>query len=551
MTHRPAEASLEHLLRLFTVPEAPDSTLARIEQALSANLAAFLGEHVVATDRGLAEIEADFADANLPESPTFVSEQAEFLLDKVVAESVHTAAPGFVGHMTTALPYFMLPLTKLLTGLNQNLVKTETSKAFTPLERQVLGMLHRLVYSRDDAFYARHLHDPGCALGAFGSGGTVANITALWVARNRAFPEVAHAGLAAALSRRGLAGAVVLVSARGHYSLAKAADLLGLGRDQLVAVPADRDDRVRPDAMAAAARDWHARGHRVVAIVGVAGTTETGRVDPLDALADLAAEYDAHFHVDAAWGGPTLFSHRYCERLAGIARADSVTLDAHKQLYVPLGCGIALFRDPQALNAIEHHAAYVIRTGSRDLGSRTLEGSRAGMALLVHSGLRVFGRQGYALLIERGIELARDFAARIEAAPDFELVTAPELNILTYRYAPSWWQAAWRAADADGRARLDAGLNEVTVALQRRQRAHGRSFVSRTTLRFDERAGPVTVFRVVLANPLTTLTILDAILDEQRALAAGPEVARQLATLRGSVDAGAGGPSEGAAPASR
>jgi hypothetical protein len=204
---RPAEASIEHLLRLFTVPEAADSTLARIERALTANLAEFLGDHVVATARSLAEIEADFADTRLPEAPTFVSDQADFLLDKVVAESVHTAAPGFVGHMTTALPYFMLPLTKLLTGLNQNLVKTETSKAFTPLERQVLGMLHRLVYARDDAFYAARLHDPAHALGAFGSGGTVANLTALWVARNRAFPAtgefpgVARAGFAAATTR--------------------------------------------------------------------------------------------------------------------------------------------------------------------------------------------------------------------------------------------------------------------------------------------------------------------------------------------------------------
>lgn len=537
-TDRPATASLEHLLRLFTVPETADSTLARIEQALSANLAGFLGDHVVASARSLAEIEADFADTRLPEAPTFVSDQAEFLLDKVVAESVHTAAPGFVGHMTTALPYFMLPLTKLLTGLNQNLVKTETSKAFTPLERQVLGMLHRLVYDRDDAFYAARLHDPGHALGAFGSGGTVANLTALWVARNRAFPAgagfagIARAGFAAALRHHDCAGAVVLASARGHYSLAKAADLLGLGRDQLVAVASDRDDRVRPDAVAAACRAWQARGHRVLAIVGVAGTTETGRVDPLAALAEVAADHATHFHVDAAWGGPTLFSPRYRDRLAGIERADSVTLDAHKQLYVPLGCGIALFRDPQALNAVEHHAAYVIRAGSRDLGSRTLEGSRPGLALLVHSGLRVFGRQGYALLIERGIELARDLAARITAAPDFELVTAPELNILTYRYAPAWWQAAWRAADAAGRARLDVGLNQVTVALQRCQRARGVSFVSRTTLAFDDRPEPVTVFRVVLANPLTTPAILDAMLDEQRALAAAPPAVALLAELR-------------------
>ncbi|MDX1594153.1 MAG: putative pyridoxal-dependent aspartate 1-decarboxylase [Gammaproteobacteria bacterium] len=547
---RRAEANLDHLLRLFTVPETRGSTLARIEQEVTENLAGFLRDRVVATERDLAELETDFADTRLPEHPTFVSDQADFLLEKVVAESVHTAAPGFVGHMTTALPYFMLPLAKLLAGLNQNLVKTETSKAFTPLERQVLGMLHRLVYARDDTFYATHLHDAERALGAFGSGGTVANITALWVARNRAFPAdggfpgIARAGFAAALAHHDCRGAVVLVSARGHYSLGKAADLLGLGRDQVVAIPTDREDRVRPELVAAACRERQARGERVMAIVGVAGTTETGRVDPLGALADVAAEHGAHFHVDAAWGGPTLFSRREAGKLAGIERADSVTLDAHKQLYVPLGCGAALFRDPAALNAVEHHAAYVIRAGSRDLGSRTLEGSRPGMALLVHSGLRVFGRQGYALLIERGIDLAHHFAGLLRAAPDFELVTAPELNILTYRYAPPWFQEAWTNGDAARRGVLDTGLNGVIAELQRRQRARGRSFVSRTTLEFEDRPVPLVVFRVVLANPLTTGAILDAMLDEQRALAAEPGVAEQLDALRGEAGAGEGGPSD-------
>jgi len=538
-----ARASIEHLLRLFTVPEAQGSTLARIERGLTDNLAGFLQEHVVTTERELADLEADFAETRLPETPTFVSEQADFLLDKVVAESVHTAAPSFIGHMTTALPYFMLPLAKLLAGLNQNLVKTETSKAFTPLERQVLGMLHRLLYERDDAFYAAYLHDPRHALGAFGSGGTVANLTALWVARNRLFPAtdnfpgIARAGFAAALGHYDRAGAVVLVSERGHYSLGKAADILGIGRDQLVAVATDADDRVRPDAVATACRDWQTRGYAVLAIVGVAGTTETGRVDPLDALADVAAEHGCHYHVDAAWGGPTLFSMRYRAALAGIERADSVTLDAHKQLYVPLGCGIALFRDPAALHAVEHHAEYVIRAGSRDLGSRTLEGSRPGMALLVHSGLQIFGRDGYALLIEQGIDRARNFASCIDAHPEFELVTAPELNILTYRYAPAWWQQAWRTASAEQRNVLDAGLNEITRDLQRRQRARGRSFVSRTTLRRADHASPVTVFRVVLANPLTTPEILDGILTEQQALAAEEPLASALAGLHERVGA--------------
>lgn len=158
--HRTAEASAENLRRIFTVPEAPDSTLARLEAEISRNLHGFLNERIVATQRSLADIETDFRDARIPEQPMFVSEQADFLLEKVVAESVRTASPAFVGHMTSALPYFMLPLAQIMIALNQNVVKTETSKAFTPLERQVLGMLHHLVYAREESFfYAEFLQD--------------------------------------------------------------------------------------------------------------------------------------------------------------------------------------------------------------------------------------------------------------------------------------------------------------------------------------------------------------------------------------------------------
>ena len=148
-----AQASVEAMYRVFTVPEAPESTLSRIDQNISRNLAGFLQEHIVAVERDLAEVEKNFSDSAIPEKPVFVSEQAQFLLDKLVANSVHTASPSFIGHMTSALPYFMLPLSKIMIALNQNLVKTETSKAFTPMERQVLGMIHRLVYEQDSAYY--------------------------------------------------------------------------------------------------------------------------------------------------------------------------------------------------------------------------------------------------------------------------------------------------------------------------------------------------------------------------------------------------------------
>lgn len=537
MSQKPehARASLDNLLRIFTVAESPESTLGQLDRSISQNLAGFLQQHIVAEEIDLSEIEKDFSTTAIPETPLYVSEQTEFLLDKVVSQSVHTSSPSFVGHMTSALPYFMIPLSKIMIALNQNLVKTETSKAFTPLERQVLGMLHRLVYGQGETFYDRWLHDAHQHLGAFCSGGTVANITALWAARNRAFgPDsdfsgIGQQGVFAAFKHYDCQGAAVLVSERGHYSLSKAVDVLGIGRDGLVAVETDGRNRIRPDALQAKLTELKNKGIRPFGLVGVAGTTETGHIDPLDALADIAAEHQLHFHVDGAWGGPTLFSDRYRGRLKGIERADSVTLDAHKQLYVPMGVGLVLFKDPATLNSIEHHAQYIIRKGSKDLGSNTLEGSRPGMAMLVHSALQIIGRRGYQLLIDEGIEKAAAFAEMIRGEEQFELITEPELNILTYRWRPAVTQSVLDGPDTAVRRQLNELLNSTTRAIQKTQREHGKAFVSRTRLTPEMYQGqPIVVFRVVLANPLTTTGVLRAILDEQRQIAAAPALRSRL-----------------------
>jgi glutamate decarboxylase len=518
-----AEATLETMRKIFTLPERKQSTLNRLDREISDNLLGFLGSRIVAGDLAPANLEQDFLDTRIPETPLFVSEQVEFLLDKIVAQSVHTSSPSFIGHMTSALPYFMFPLAKIMMTLNQNVVKIETSKAFTPLERQVIGMIHRLVYGQSDAFYGRWTQSFARSLGVFCSGGTIANVTALWVARNRLlgpkgdFAGVAEEGMAAALRHAGLDGLVVFVSKRGHYSLGKAADLLGLGHRHLIAIPVTAAHKIDVGALRKEIAAVKAKRLGVLAIVGIAGTTETGNVDPLDTLADVAAEHGAHFHVDGAWGAPTLFSDRSRHLLKGIERADSVTIDAHKQLYVPVGAGMVVFKDVQALSSVEHHANYVIRKGSRDIGKHTLEGTRSGMAMLVHSALRIIGKRGYELLIDRGIDMAAQFARMIESTPDFELVTAPELNLLTYRYVPPATRAILANGSAAERRAANEGLNVLTESIQKEQRANGRTFVSRTRLETAAHGGQVlTVFRVVLANPLTTPEILEDILEEQR-----------------------------------
>lgn len=527
---RTAEATNESLHRIFTVAEAPDSTLGRIEREISHSLSDFLNNYIVASKNALSDIEQDFISARIPEQPEFVSDHMHHLLDKLVAHSVHTASPSFIGHMTSALPAFILPLSKLMVGLNQNLVKVETSKAFTPLERQVLGMMHNLVYQENDAFYQQWLHNPNNSLGAFCSGGTVANITALWVARNKLlkadgdFPGITRAGLFNALQHYGYQGLVILVSERGHYSLQKSADVLGIGQDSVISIPTDEYNKIDCQQLEQKCRELTDKNIKVLAIVGVAGTTETGNIDPLNKMADIAEQYQCHFHVDAAWGGATLLSNKHRYLLSGIERADSVTIDAHKQMYVPMGAGVVLFKDPSAVADIEHHAEYILRKGSKDLGSHSLEGSRSGMAMLVYASLHIISRPGYEMLINRAIDKAKYFADIINSHDDFELITEPELCLLTYRYVPKTVQKHLARAivnhDSKTQDEISLLLGLLTKFIQKRQREDGRSFVSRTRIEVARYGGEkVIVFRVVLANPLTSKVILNDILAEQCLLA--------------------------------
>jgi glutamate decarboxylase len=364
-------------------------------------------------------------------------------------------------------------------------------------------------------------------MGAVTEDGTLANMTALWVARNRllapreGFTGVEADGMGAGLAAYGLDRCVVLVSRLGHYSIKKAGGLLGLGAANVIPIDVDRHNRMDIKSLQQTIADIQSNSSKtaILAVVGVAGTTETGTVDPLADMADICSTHGIYFHVDAAWGGPTLMSEKYAPLLKGIELSDSATIDGHKQLYMPMSCGLVLFKDPRAMDAIEYHARYVIRPGSVDLGTKSIGGSRAANSLVLNGALIIMGRKGYALLIEHGIQTARELAREIEQRPDFQLVSAPELNILTYRYCPAGMQEALAGASPEEHRKVNTILDRINILIQRVQREAGRSFVSRTTLKVEE-MGPecFVVLRCVIMNPMTDMTILKEILDEQEAI---------------------------------
>lgn len=263
-----------------------------------------------------------------------------------------------------------------------------------------------------------------------------------------------------------------------------------------------------------------ARRTLVIAVVGVAGATETGAVDRLDALADVCARHSIHFHVDAAWGGPLVFSERHRGALAGIERAHSITVDGHKQLFTPIGCGVVLFHDARRAHAIRKSAQYIIRVDSHDSGRFSLEGSRPAAAVFLHASLSILGRGGLATLIDQSIDRAEAVARIVSSCKALELVAAPpHSNILLYRWIPAALQ------DKAGRGELfdekdNLSIDEHNRHLQERQTMHGAAFVSRTTIRSQRYGVPIVCLRVVLANPRSDVQHMTAALDEQEALLA-------------------------------
>ncbi|HZH14908.1 MAG TPA: putative pyridoxal-dependent aspartate 1-decarboxylase [Archangium sp.] len=504
--------------RLFSAAGEPEQAL---ETRVSELISHFLGDTRVCSDASFDALSASFTTSVLPAEPTHDEDYLEYLERDVVAHSINTSSPTYIGHMTSALPYFTRPLSRLVSALNQNVVKVETARALTPYERQTLAMLHRLVFARDDAFYAEHVQNRRSTLGMVTSGGTLANVTALWVARNASlgpqgdFPGLERAGLMAALEHRGARRAVLIGSSLMHYSLQKAADVLGLGTQNVIQVGVDERSRMKVDELRRVVEDCRRHREHIVAIVGVAGTTDSGGIDPLEEIAQVAREAGTHFHVDAAWGGPTLFSDTHRHLLRGIELADSVTIDGHKQLYVPMGLGMVLLKDPRAAVSIEKQAPYIIRANSPDLGRRSLEGSRPAAVLYLHAALHLLGRRGYAHLIDEGIRKTSYLADTLRARPEFELMAEPSMNILNYRYVPTALRERVRQGVL-GPAE-DELLSRFNERLQEAQSAAGRTFVSRTTLRHT-RYGldrPLAVLRAVLANPLTTERHIDAVLDDQ------------------------------------
>jgi glutamate/tyrosine decarboxylase-like PLP-dependent enzyme len=350
-------------------------------------------------------------------------------------------------------------------------------------------------------------HRPGGGL--LTSGASLATIGSLAAARHRA---AARDGWD--VRADGLAGSrpfVLYVSAEGHSCLRKAAELLGIGSRGVREIPADPGFRMDVAALRAALARDQADGLRPFCIAATAGTVNSGAIDPLDQLADLAAEHDLWLHVDGAYGAFGVVDPQLAPAYAGLERADSLVLDPHKWLGVPVDCGCLLVRDPAALrDAFSLIPPYLRDDRAEGPGWFSEYGpeqTRPFRALRAWATLAHLGSSGIAALVTRGVALARTLARLVDDADDLERLAPVVTSIVAFRYRPP---------GPAGR-QLDAINQAIPAAVQHR----GQAFITGTRLAGQE------ALRACLIHPATTVSDLEVLLGEVRS--AGR---RQLASSR-------------------
>jgi putative pyridoxal-dependent aspartate 1-decarboxylase len=488
---------------------------------------------------GLEALKENFKNFQLPSSPTEYQEYYNLLQQKVFPYIINTGSPQFIGHMTSVLPAFIYELGKLVSMLNQNVVKIETSKALTLLEREIIAVVHNRFFNKDKGFYELHIQDPMSNLGSVASNGTISNITALWAARNNSFPPdgtfkgVAEEGINAALKYYKYEDSIILVSPFLHYSFEKAASLLGVGKKSIHYLPITQSGVVDILALEKCINSYRAQRKHILAIIGIAGATETGFIDPLLEIGEIAKSFMIHYHVDAAFGGSLIFSDKHKHLLKGIEYADTITVCGHKQLYVPMGLSLCIFSDPKIAHAIYNTADYQSIINSFDFGKVTLEGSRPSASLLLHAVLNIFGKTGFEHLITLGIRNARYFRDRILQSNNFELVVEPHINIVNYRYIPKQFRKKiqlMKLSSEDNKL-----IDEANILLQTTQFNQGKTFISKTTIPCSKYSEEIVTLRAVFSNPLTTPDDINQVLNDQLKIATTAieheEIEEQIDTL--------------------
>ena len=415
-------------------------------------------------------------------NPNGLGNQAaiERAIEYFLKDSLSVHHPQCVAHLHCPSLVVSQAAEVLINATNQSMDSWDQSPSATIIEMKLIEWLRTQVgYQAGDA-------------GVFTSGGTQSNLMGLMLARDAFFARQGHS-----IQQDGLIGNLrkvkVLCSENAHFSVQKNMALLGLGYQCVTLVKTDEFARMDLNDLREKVAQAQANGDQILAIVATAGTTDAGAIDPLRAIAELAAEHQIWVHVDAAWGGALLLSEKYRDYLDGIELVDSITLDFHKQFFQTISCGAFLLKEERHYELMRYQAAYLNSefdeaAGVPNLVSKSLQTTRRFDALKLWMGLEALGQKQYAAIIDHGVTMAQEVAQYVTSEAALELVMKPQLASVLFRYRPEQL----------------AGSSDVAIALLNQKIGDALLESGRANVGVTEHNG-VTCLKLTLLNPTVTL----------------------------------------------
>jgi glutamate/tyrosine decarboxylase-like PLP-dependent enzyme len=386
-------------------------------------------------------------------------------LKTILQGSLNPSNPHYIGHMDS-IPTLMSSLGEFISSsLNNNMLSLEMSPVFSKMEAELTSQISQLFGLGPESG------------GVMVSGGTLANLQALCVARNHTFKTTYS-----------LPGQpVIYASDSAHTSLQKAAMILGLGSSAVTPIKTNQNARMDVTLLEKKIVLDLREGKVPFTVVATAGTTVTGNIDPLPEIARLAKKYKLWLHVDAAYGGSLAFTSRYRHKLAGIEEADSVTFNPQKWMYIAKTSAMVLFKNKQLLQQdFRISAPYMNETDFVNLGEISIQGTRHADVLKLWLSLQHIGREGYESLISHSFELVDVFTEQVRKRPFLELAAEPDTNICCFRGIPA-----------------NRDWDNWNLGLQQYLLQEDQTFVSLPTFRGNR------WLRAVLLNPFTSVAMIE------------------------------------------
>lgn len=418
-------------------------------------------------------------------------EDAAAALDELeevyLRDAVYFHHPCYLGHLNCPVVIPAVLGEAVLSAVNSSLDTWDQSIGATLIERRLI-----------DWTAGRIGFGPG-ADGIFTSGGSQSNFHALLLARDEACRIVMKNSTRELPKSEVLPQLRIFTSEAGHFSVQKAAAMLGLGYEAVIAVPVDRSRRMDTSVLALELEDCVREGLFPMAVVATAGTTDFGSIDPLPEIARLSAEHSAWMHVDAAYGCGLLVSPTRRHLLDGIELADSVTVDYHKSFFQPVSSSALLVRDRDTMKHATYHADYLNtrRMAQERIPNqvdKSIQTTRRFDALKLWMTLRVMGADGIGSLFDEVVDLAEAGWDLIDADPRFEVVVRPQISTLVFRYVP------------EGEVRADL-VDEANLHARKALFASGEAVVAGTKVDGGQ------YLKFTLLNPQTTTADITAVLD--------------------------------------